>query len=49
MGAFAGATGLISLEAIKRSVMERFPGEIGKKNVAAVEEAYQLMKGAKNA
>lgn len=49
MGAFAGATGLISLEAIKRSVMERFPGELGKKNVAAVEKAYELMKGAKNA
>ncbi|MFH0930562.1 MAG: pyruvate ferredoxin oxidoreductase subunit gamma [Candidatus Zixiibacteriota bacterium] len=49
MGAFAGATGLISLEAIKRSVMERFPGELGKKNVAAVEKAYGIMKGAKNA
>jgi len=49
MGAFAGATGLISLEAIKRSVMERFPGELGKKNVMAVEKAYELMKGAKNA
>ncbi|MDH4223733.1 MAG: pyruvate ferredoxin oxidoreductase subunit gamma [candidate division Zixibacteria bacterium] len=49
MGAFAGATGLISLEAIKKSVMERFPGELGKKNIAAVEKAYGIMKGAKNA
>lgn len=45
MGAFAGATGLISVEAIKRSIKERFPGLVGEKNAQAVQRAYDLMKG----
>ena len=47
MGAFAGATGLISVDAIKRSVKERFPGEIGEKNAQAVQKAYDLLRGGK--
>lgn len=48
MGAFAGATGLISVDAIKRSVKKRFPGELGEKNAKAVQIAYDLMRGGKN-
>jgi pyruvate ferredoxin oxidoreductase gamma subunit len=48
MGAFAGATGLISVDAIKRSVKKRFPGELGEKNAKAVQTAYDMMRGGKN-
>ena len=48
IGAFAGITGLISLDAIKRSIKERFPGEVGEKNAKAVEKAYQMMKGGES-
>ncbi len=48
MGAFAGATGLISVDAIKRSVKKRFPGELGEKNAKAVQTAYDIMRGGKN-
>lgn len=48
IGAFAGATGLISVDAIKRSVKKRFPGELGEKNAKAVQAAYDLMRGGKN-
>jgi len=43
LGAFAGATGEISIESIKESVLARFPGKIGEVNVEAAEKAYQLM------
>jgi pyruvate ferredoxin oxidoreductase gamma subunit len=45
IGAFAGATGLISVEAIKDSVKKRFPGEVGEKNALAIQTAYDMMKG----
>jgi len=48
MGAFAGATGLISVDAIKRSVKKRFPGEVGEKNAKAVQTAYDMMRGGKD-
>ncbi len=47
VGALAGATGLISVDAIKRSVTEKFPGPIGEKNAQAVQKAYDLMKGGR--
>lgn len=43
LGAFAGATGEISMESIKRSVLARFPGKVGELNVRAAEKAYELM------
>jgi pyruvate ferredoxin oxidoreductase gamma subunit len=46
MGAFAGATGLISTEGIARAIRHRFPEPIAEKNVVAVEKAYEMMKGA---
>ncbi|MFQ5869055.1 MAG: 2-oxoacid:acceptor oxidoreductase family protein, partial [Candidatus Zixiibacteriota bacterium] len=45
MGAFAGATGLISVDAIKRSIKEHFPGQVGEKNAQAVQKAYEMLKG----
>jgi len=35
------------VDAIKRSVKERFPGEIGEKNAQAVQKAYDLLRGGK--
>ncbi len=48
MGAFAGATGLISIDAMKRSVRKRFPGELGEKNAEVVQTAYDMMRGGEN-
>lgn len=44
IGAFAGVTGEINPESIKRAVMERFPGTIGEKNAEAIQAAYDLME-----
>jgi pyruvate ferredoxin oxidoreductase gamma subunit len=49
MGAFSGITGLISVEAIIKSVKERFPGEVGEKNARAIQKAYDMMKGGQRA
>jgi pyruvate ferredoxin oxidoreductase gamma subunit len=44
LGYFAGVTGLISFEGVKNAIEERFPGIIGKKNVAAAEKAFGMVK-----
>ena len=44
MGSFAAASGQISLEAIERSIRERFRGEIADRNVEAARKAYQYVK-----
>ncbi len=43
LGAFAGATGEISIESINKSVLARFPGKVGELNVQAAEKAYALL------
>ena len=45
IGALCGATGLISVEAIKESVKNRFPGQVGERNAEAVQKAYDMLKG----
>lgn len=45
IGAFAAATGAISLEAIERNIKGRFRGELGEKNVTCAKRAYELVKG----
>lgn len=45
LGALAGATGVVSLDAIERSIKERFSGELAEKNLRAVEVAYKRVKG----
>jgi pyruvate ferredoxin oxidoreductase gamma subunit len=47
LGAFAGATGNIRPESIKKAVKERFPGKVGDRNAEAIQQAYDMMKEAK--
>ncbi len=42
IGAFAGATNEISLDSVIKSIKSRFPEEIAKKNIIAVERAYHI-------
>lgn len=44
LGAFAAATGEVSLEGIQKAVKERFSGPVGEKNSQAVQKAYDMMK-----
>lgn len=44
LGAFAGATGVVSLESVKKAVGDRFEGKIKERNVRAVEMAYGKIK-----
>ena len=48
LGYFAGVTGLISFVGVKNAIEDRFPGMIGKKNVAAAEKAFGMVKEAAN-
>jgi pyruvate ferredoxin oxidoreductase gamma subunit len=43
-GAFAGVSGLINPDSIKKAVMERFPGKVGEKNAQAIQAAFDLME-----
>jgi len=44
MGAFAGLSGIISFDAIERSIRHRFPGDLAEPNVKAARRAYDLTK-----
>ncbi len=44
MGAFAGVSGAMSLDAIERSIRHRFGEELGERNVRAAKRAYDSMK-----
>ncbi|MDP6100368.1 MAG: 2-oxoacid:acceptor oxidoreductase family protein [Dehalococcoidia bacterium] len=44
IGAFAAATGEISLDTLKDAVRRRFPGSAGEKNAQAVEQGYGIAK-----
>jgi len=41
LGAFAKVTNEISLESIRKAVLTRLSGEIGQKNIRAIERAYK--------
>jgi pyruvate ferredoxin oxidoreductase gamma subunit len=41
VGAFAGASGEIRLDALEKSVRERYPGELGEKEIVAMRRAYE--------
>ena len=47
LGAFAGATGEINVESIKKAVKSRFSGRVAEKNAEAIQKAYTLTKGEK--
>lgn len=44
LGAFAAATGEISLEGIQKAIQHKFPGPVGEKNIAAVMRAFDFIK-----
>ena len=46
LGAFAAATGELSLNAVLEAVRERFSGELAEKNAKVVQEAYDYVRGA---
>jgi 2-oxoacid:acceptor oxidoreductase gamma subunit (pyruvate/2-ketoisovalerate family) len=46
LGAVARATGVVSLESIKKTVKERFRSDIAEKNFAVIEEAYREARSA---
>lgn len=46
LGAFAAASGLISLEAVITAIRDKFSGKIAEANVAAATEAYNTVKTA---
>jgi len=46
LGYFAAVTGLISLDGVKNAIMDRFPGDMGRKNVESAEKAFNLVKEA---
>jgi len=43
LGAFSKATKLVSLESIRRAILEEWKGEVGEKNSRATEEAYKRL------
>jgi pyruvate ferredoxin oxidoreductase gamma subunit len=43
LGAFAGATGLIKLDAVEKAIRKRFSGEIGDKNVEAAKRGLEVI------
>jgi pyruvate ferredoxin oxidoreductase gamma subunit len=43
LGAFAALTQLVHFDSVKRAIAETFPGRIGEANVAAAQEAYDLV------
>jgi pyruvate ferredoxin oxidoreductase gamma subunit len=43
LGAFAGVSSALSLEAVLKAVKSRFPGKLGEKNARIVEESYRRM------
>ncbi|MDK2789676.1 MAG: pyruvate ferredoxin oxidoreductase gamma subunit [Methanothermococcus sp.] len=44
LGAFAGATNEVTLESLKKAILETFPGKLGQKNAEAAEVAYNRIK-----
>lgn len=47
IGAFCSITGLVSLEAVQQAILEKFPGAVGKNNVAAMERAHEIIQERK--
>lgn len=44
LGAFAGITGVVSVDSIEKVTKETFPGKIGEKNAKAIQVAYEKIK-----
>ena len=44
LGGFAAMTGQLKLASVEKAIMEKFPGAVGKANVAAAREAYEMAR-----
>ncbi|MBI5347138.1 MAG: pyruvate ferredoxin oxidoreductase subunit gamma [Candidatus Aenigmarchaeota archaeon] len=44
LGAFAKATGVITLKSLEKAIYGRFSGKIADSNIAAVRKAYEVLK-----
>lgn len=44
LGTFAGLTGELTLSAVLKAVLQKFPGELGEKNARLVRESYDLIE-----
>jgi pyruvate ferredoxin oxidoreductase gamma subunit len=49
LGALAGVTGVVSLQAVQHAFAERFPAAVAEANAAAAAEAYRLVHPAREA
>ncbi len=49
LGAAAALTGLYKMESVSNAIMQRFPGKVGEMNVAAAQEAFELVERMKEA
>jgi len=47
VGAFASASGEIHLKALEASIRERYPGELGEKEIVAMHKAFEQVGGVK--
>ena len=45
LGAFAAATGELTLKAASEAVKERLGGQLGEKNALVVQRSYQMVRG----
>jgi len=45
LGAFAAMTNTVKLESVCAAILERFPGEVGRRNAAAAEAAFAAAGG----
>jgi len=41
LGAFIRSTGIVLLKSLEEAILERFPGDVGKKNVIAIRKSYE--------
>lgn len=46
LGGFAAISGQLQMESVENAIMEKFPGAVGKANVAAAREAYETAAAA---
>ncbi|AEH06913.1 pyruvate ferredoxin oxidoreductase subunit gamma [Methanothermococcus okinawensis] len=45
LGAFTGVTGEVTIESLKKAIMDTFPKKLGEKNAKVAEVAYNMVKG----
>ncbi len=45
LGALAGATGLVSLDSVKKAIADTLPDKVVERNLAAAEAAYEKVRG----